>query len=307
MSKPIKLTDELIKKIQAEFTENLKSMKLFDGKVSYNKSFKWEDGKAEKAIITFTPTAFAKMTMLLLQFDSEVAWHGVVYRDEKIPNLFKITDILVYPQLVSGSTVNTDQNEYTAWLYGFDDEVFSNIRMQGHSHVNFGTTPSAVDTTHQEQILNQLDDDMFYIFMIWNKKFERTTKLYDLRNNTLYENDDIDIFIGEDCVNLDHFIADAKRTVKPKPVTSYNNSYGGNYGGKYSGAGAAAAGVNNTTQKTTTPATTQKTTTPAVTQPANRPRVTTTPVTPAANAAFDDDDDDFAGYPYASYLGHFGR
>ena len=177
MSKPIKLTDELISVIQQEFIENVKKMKMFDGKLNYTKNFKW-DGE-DRASIVFSPIAFAKMTMLVQSFTSEVAWHGVAYRDEKEKNKFHITDILVYPQVVTGSTVITDQEAYQTWLYTHDDEVFNNIRMQGHSHVNFSTTPSGVDTTHQEKILSQIDENMFYIFMIWNQKFEKNIKIFD--------------------------------------------------------------------------------------------------------------------------------
>lgn len=216
MSKPIKLTDDLLKKIQEEFIANVKSMKMFDGKINYAKNFKWEDDGNDKAVVTFSPVAFAKMTAVIQQFDSEVAWHGVAFRDDQQANKFYISDILVYPQLVSGSTVNTDQDKYQEWLYTHDDEVFNNIRMQGHSHVNFSTTPSGVDATHQEKILSQLDDDMFYIFMIWNKKFERTIKIYDMLNNTLYENSDVIVRLGENGVDLDAFIKEAKELVKAK-------------------------------------------------------------------------------------------
>lgn len=84
MSKPIKLTDELIDSIQREFVENIKKVKMFDGKLNYNKSFKWEGD--DKAVVVMSSVAFAKMTMLIQTFSSEVAWHGVAFRDEKVPN-----------------------------------------------------------------------------------------------------------------------------------------------------------------------------------------------------------------------------
>lgn len=224
MSKPIKLTDELISAIQKEFIENVKKMKMFDGKLNYTKNFKW-DGE-DKASIVFSAIAFAKMTMLVQNFNSEVAWHGIAFRDEKEKNKFYITDILVYPQVVTGSTVNTDQDAYQSWLYTHEDEVFNNIRMQGHSHVDFSTTPSGVDTTHQEKILSQIDDDMFYIFMIWNKKFEHNIKIFDMANNTLYETDDINIYIGDDGCDLNAFIKDAKELVKVKTYQYGGNQYG---------------------------------------------------------------------------------
>ena len=121
---------------------------------------------------------------------------------------------------MDGTNVNTDQKEYTQWLYAQEDEVFNAIRMQGHSHVNMGTSPSSVDLTHQEEILNQLDDDMFYIFMIWNKRLEHTVKIYDLASNTLYEDADIDLV----CPTLDSFLEEADQLVKKKVYTPAKSS-----------------------------------------------------------------------------------
>lgn len=291
MSKPIKLTDELLERIQDEFVKNVKSMKMFDGKISYTKNFKWDDSENDKAFVTFSPVAFAKMVMLLQQFDNEVAWHGVAYRDEKQGNLFYITDILVYPQLVSGSTVNTDQDKYQEWLYSFDDEVFNNLKMQGHSHVSFSTKPSGVDETHQEKILSQLDDDMFYIFMIWNKKFEHTIKIYDMLNNTLYEDSDITVYIGNEGVDLDAFIKDAKELVKPKYQC-------------YSGQGAYGQ----------TPPANKPATTPATTgskgggKPKSKPKEKEKPAIGRGWQGSDYGYGDDEGYdPYEGYMSQFAR
>lgn len=121
-------------------------------------------------------------------------------------------DILVYPQQVSGATVNTDQEEYTNWLYGLEDAVFNALKMQGHSHVDMGVSPSSVDLTHQSEILSQLEGDMFYIFMIWNKRLEHTIKIYDLGSNTLYEDEDIQLV----CPDLEDFLTQADQMVKKK-------------------------------------------------------------------------------------------
>lgn len=100
MSKPIKLTDELLQKIQEEFVAKVKSMKMFDGKLKYEREFKWDDSDTDRATIYLSSVAFAKMNALIQQFDSEVAWHGVVERDQEDPSIFRITDILVYPRLL---------------------------------------------------------------------------------------------------------------------------------------------------------------------------------------------------------------
>lgn len=251
MAKPIVLNDEMILRATREFEDSLRSMgKMLDGKVNFTRTISLET--KERANVTFSADAFAKMAMLIMQFDSEVAWHGVAFRDETKKNCFYITDILVYPQIVTGSTVNTDQEAYTGWLYSLDDDVFNNVRMQGHSHVTTGVSPSGVDTTHQEKILQQVDDDMFYIFMIWNKKFERFVRIYDMKNNRLYDKDDVDVYIGSEGVDLNEFIMDAKAIVKK---TTYSGVYNGThsavsqFGRTTTGTGTATAGGVSTVGK----------------------------------------------------------
>lgn len=227
MGKPIRLTPELKKAMVEDFAKSLESVKMADGEFKYSRKFTYKS--EEKAQILFTPTAYAKMIGLLMNFDSEVAWHGVGERLEE--KSFLISDILVYPQVVSGATVEMDPEEYAGWLFkNIEDDRFNHIIMQGHSHVNMGTTPSVVDISHQEEILKQLSGDMFYIFMIWNKRLENTTKIYDLANNTLYDKDEIVYGIVDEDESLEDFVANAKAQVKKKtyataksvnPITSY--------------------------------------------------------------------------------------
>lgn len=223
MSKPIKLTDELLKKIQEEFIANLKKMKMFDGEIKYTKKLKWSSGENDKATVIFYPLAYAKMIMLIQSFSEEVAWHGICGRDADDSTVFYIKDILVYPQIVAGGTVNTDQEEYQEWLFNFDDHYFENNRMQGHSHVNFSTSPSTVDEAHQEAILANIPDDDYYIFMIWNKRNEHTIKIYDLKTNTLYEDEDVVVEVGNEDGGMDDFLDNAKKFVR-KRTYQYQNS-----------------------------------------------------------------------------------
>jgi len=210
MSKPIIITEAMKKKAQIEFVKLLDDMNMSDGKISYTKSFKYEKATA---ILWLTSDAYSKTVALVTNFSDEVAWHSTAVRHNK--NEFIIEDIFVYPQEVTGSTVTTDQEGYTKWLYEFDDDTFNAIRMQGHSHVNMGVSPSGVDEGHREQILSQLDTDMFYIFMVWNKKLETHTLIYDMENNILYDDDDITVkIIGDD--SLDEFLEDAMSKVQKK-------------------------------------------------------------------------------------------
>lgn len=215
MSTPIRVTDDMKTEAQADFAELLENLKMSDGEIRYSKAFKYKD---HAAVLWLTPLAYSKTVALINAFSDEVAWHGMAVR--KAVNEFIIEDIFVYPQEVTGATVNTDQARYTEWLYEFDDDSFNKIRMQGHSHVNMGVSPSTVDSGHREKILDQLDDDMFYIFMVWNKSLKTHTLIYDMENNILYDDKDITVkIIGND--SLDGFLADAEKKVQKKKTAAY--------------------------------------------------------------------------------------
>jgi len=208
MPRPIVLTEEIKQKALTDFTAMLNNVKMSDGKFSYSKSFEYQD---YNAVVWLTPEAYKKIVALVTGFSDEVGWHGTVSRSGE--NEFTIEDIFVYPQEVTSSTVVTDQFAYTEWLYELDDETFNKIRMQGHSHVNMGVSPSGVDDKHRQKILEQLEPDMFYIFMIWNKSLSVHTLIYDMERNVLYEDKDVDVMmIGDD--GMEEFLADAKEKVQ---------------------------------------------------------------------------------------------
>ena len=255
MPKPIVLTEEVIQEMAQSFARKLRTAKLSDGKLTYTQQFSYETDEGVKAHIVFTPEAYVKMVTLIYKYDSEVAWHGTVNRLAE--DCFLITDILVYPQEVTGTTVNTDQDKYQQWIMEIDGEVFDKLHMQGHSHVTMQTSPSVTDLTHQEAILSQLDEDRFYIFMIWNKRMEHNIKIYDMASNTLYEDSDIVVTVQSDGCNLDQFLKDASAAVVKKYGSS-NYGYGGsNYGGSsYGGSSYGGSSYGGTASKAgaTTPA-----------------------------------------------------
>lgn len=232
MSRPIVLTNEVIDSLIKDFAESLKKKRLFDGKLNYSAKLKAEND--DKVNVVFSNLAFTKMLSLVMCFDDEVAWHGTVERDG---DTFYITDIMVYPQEVTGATVNTDQEKYTKWLYEFDDETFNSIRFQGHSHVNMAVNPSSTDLNHQESILTQLSSDDFYIFLIINKKMQIFIRVFDLASNTMYDTDDINLFLGNQQFDMTVFNAEAKEMVTKKTYqaskkTSKQKTYyysGGSY------------------------------------------------------------------------------
>lgn len=247
MSTPLSLTEEMKTELLGTFREALSKWNLATDGLKFQFGLGALKGYENKRTrVTFSAAAYAKMYLLVNLFDSEVAWHGLVNRTE---DGFFIYDILIYPQEVTGSTVNTDQTKYEMWLFGQDDNVFNHIRMQGHSHVNFGTTPSSVDTTHQEQIIEQLGDNDYYIFMIVNKKHSAYFRIVDRENNVQYDTEDVSFCVQGGGVTKT-FYDEAKEMVQTKTFT-YANNYGREIGNTYPSVGTMSAGKSNASEKDT--------------------------------------------------------
>jgi hypothetical protein len=130
-----------------------------------------------------------KMRALVQQCDREIGWHGTVRYEADI-NTYIIEDIFVFPQEVTGATVQSIDEVYGLWLMEtFDDEQFAKLRFHGHSHVNMSTFPSGVDTAYQENLIDRVQD--FYIFVILNKRDDYYVCLYDVANNRMYDKEDL--------------------------------------------------------------------------------------------------------------------
>ena len=242
MSRKLKIDMSFIEAAKAAFAAAIeKTYKdaKFDGKVKFDYDFAKVE---EKAILYFTETAWMKMSYLIAVFGSECAWHGIVERHGDDKSEFVVKDILVYPQNVTGATVNTDQKEYEDWLNALDDDTFNSLKFHGHSHVNMGVTPSSVDNEHQRGIVSQLNDSQFYIFGIFNKSGNRWLKIFDMKRNLAFEKDDIEVKIlmdGSKCFDL---MEDADNKITTKVAAYTAGSYGyGNYGGYQSTAAKGTA------------------------------------------------------------------
>jgi len=168
--------------------------------------------------LKFNAKAFKKTAALLAGFDTEVEWHGIVNRTD---DGFVVEDILVFPHKASGAYVESDQKEYEAWLDTLPDEQFNALRMHGHSHVNMTPTPSGFDMTYRENILKNLPkaefvDDVFYVFMIFNKSGKFTVQINDIKNGKLYVNKEVDVeFDTTGEYDTTEFLKNAKELVKP--------------------------------------------------------------------------------------------
>lgn len=221
MARRIKTTQEMVDGYIQRLVDQLQKMRVFDGKLNISANFTEID---EKTTVCFTERAFLKQLALVQQSDKEVAWHGIAKRLED-SNGYVVEDIYVYPQEVTGATVTTDQKQYEEWLDSLDDEQFHKLRFHGHSHVNMTTSPSSTDEEHYEGLVKSLRDDDFYIFFITNKAGAKTTMVYDLGKNIMYEPKDINVVVIGDS-NLGTFLREAKDMVKTEVITPYQRTYG---------------------------------------------------------------------------------
>lgn len=183
----MRLTNKQIQEVLSDMRNQLKNFKTIQDTLDIQ--FKLPQAKVtEKARLVFLPTAWEKMIALIDECNKEIAWHGTV---TKVNNTYTISDIFVFPQTVTGCTVTSDDTEYSMWLANQPDNIFNSLRFHGHSHVNMGVSPSGTDTNYQEDILKNLQD--FYIFAIFNKKGDSWCAIYDVKDNTAYDNKDIEL------------------------------------------------------------------------------------------------------------------
>lgn len=240
MAKPIYVPqDEATRIIEALRTQILNS-KCY-GSIDIRQNFKSDD---RCALLYFTPMAWIKMTALVSEFSTEVQWHGLVRRLSECE--FEIYDILVPPHTVTAATVTSDQEKYSNWINGLDDETFNALRFHGHSHVDMAVSPSVTDTDYRKDVITQLpkpdaNNDTFYIFLIINKRHDWSAEIYDLTYNALYSTTakEIDMMVMlDDGDTVDNFVSEAKK-VAVQSVSSYG---GKNYGSSYSGYGSSYGG-----------------------------------------------------------------
>lgn len=116
----------------------------------------------------------------------EIGWLGTAYREGKE---ITIKDVYLFDQDVHGTTTEITPeglSDFAMELMQQPDgvEVWNNLKMWGHSHVNMGVTPSGQDDL-QMQTFQQGGHDWF-IRLIANKKGELKVDLYDYTTGVIY-------------------------------------------------------------------------------------------------------------------------
>ena len=204
--KPIKLTQSTIAKAKESILAQLDGVRLQGTTVNLSYDFadaikeQLEKTEVKKPIVYMMANTYLKMLEYVMKCDTEIAWHGTVKRGEGDKNhIFFIKDVYLYPQKIAAATVQVDDTKYTQWSDAQDAETFNNRRFQGHSHVNMSTFYSGTDEANKKEFLQDLLDDDYYIFLVTNKRQEHNFEVYDLAQNIIFENKDIDfrVYLNE--------------------------------------------------------------------------------------------------------------
>lgn len=173
--------------------------------------------KNEKARpqIYFSDECYKHICALVAACKDEIAWNCRVTRDGLT---FTLEECYVFPQIVTGVSVDVDPTEYAMWVAGLDDDTVNNMRAHCHSHVNMGVTPSGIDWDYQKQMVEGNIRD-YYLFLIFNKKGAVSANIYDIEANALYTDKDIDIHTPDKLYEEWAEKIIEERIKKPKPVT----------------------------------------------------------------------------------------
>lgn len=204
--KPIKLTQSTIAKAKESILAQLDGVRLQGTTVNLSYDFtdaikeQLEKTEVKKPIVYMMANTYLKMLEYVMKCDTEIAWHGTVKRGEgDKKHIFFIKDVYLYPQKIAAATVQVDDDKYTQWSDAQDTESFNNRRFQGHSHVDMATIYSGIDEANKREFLQDLLDDDYYIFVVTNKRQEHNFEVYDLAQNIIFENKDIDfrVYLNE--------------------------------------------------------------------------------------------------------------
>lgn len=214
--------------------------------------------KGFEPIVLININALNKMKEYIRQSNKEIGWLGTVVKEN---GMYNILDVYLFKQEVHETTteITTDGlNEFAMEILSQEDgmEIWNNMKMWGHSHVNMSTSPSVQDDNQMDLFTQNAND--FFIRIIANKKYEFRIDVWDYEKGVIYEKLNYIIDYGKDAELIQELqmkifklqsIIDDKTNVKKEMIDevakeikgkvkektfqtypTYNNSYGYKHG-----------------------------------------------------------------------------
>lgn len=147
--------------------------------------------------ILISPLAISKMSRIVNYCDDEIGWLASAEQIDEY--VYHIKDVFMFEQEVNSITCEITPDG----LANFGTEILSKengmelyeqIRVWGHSHVNMGVSPSGQD---DKQITEFSEGHDWFIRIIANKKKEMKIDLFDYKNNLVYLSVDWEVYYNE--------------------------------------------------------------------------------------------------------------
>lgn len=137
--------------------------------------------------IKINPEALIKMKLFVEGCSDEIGWLGIAYKDK---NVIYIEDVFLFEQNVHGATTEITPEGLSKFAEAILQEkngmdVWNNLKVWGHSHVNMGVLASSQDDTQMETFSE--GGHNWFIRIIANKRGEMKVDLYSYELGIIYE------------------------------------------------------------------------------------------------------------------------
>lgn len=133
-------------------------------------------------------TALLKMQIYIETCSTEVGWLGTAFKED---NDIVIEDVIMFEQNVHSATTEITPEglaKFAERILQQENgmELWNNIKVWGHSHVNMGVFASVQDNTQMEAFVESGHD--WFIRIIANKKGDIKVDYYDYVNGIAFSN-----------------------------------------------------------------------------------------------------------------------
>lgn len=193
-----------------------------------------------KPVIYIDEETLQKAMYFVDKVKTECQWFHRVSREQDGDRIvYKLTDIYIPEQTVTGGTVDSDpeliaklSSEIKEKTGGYNDEfneIVSSLSCWCHSHVNMATTPSGTDDSNfKEQVRFARQGGVTgpQMMIILNKSESYFTRVLDTDLNLLFENVPIVRTIDTDYSYIDDAIAKKlteRKTTVQTPIRNPSN------------------------------------------------------------------------------------
>lgn len=136
--------------------------------------------------MVISKTALAKMELFVDGCSDEIGWLGTATKSQ---NTITIDDVFLFNQEVHSTTTEITPeglSEFAEYVLQQPNgmEIWNNLKVWGHSHVNMAVSPSGQDDKQMETFADGGHD--WFIRIIANKKGDIRVDLYDYNAGIIY-------------------------------------------------------------------------------------------------------------------------